>query len=63
MTYQILIDETAQDGLSLLEKLDSAAESVDRIGDGEYTVTGNPKQIDAVISKYPLAVLKMEEVK
>lgn len=62
MTYQLLIDETQSGSLSLLERLAVEAESVDRVGDGDYKVTGNKRAIEDTIARYPDAVLKVEIV-
>ena len=62
MTYQILIDETTAGSLSLLERLAVEAESVDRVGNGDYKVTGDKRAIEETIARYPDAVLKVEIV-
>ena len=62
MTYQILIDETTVGSLSLLERLAIEADSVDRVGNGDYTVTGDKRAIEETIAQYPDAVLKVEIV-
>ncbi len=62
MTYQILIDETTAGSLSLLERLALEAESVDRVGNGDYTVIGDKRAIEETIARYPDAVLKVEIV-
>ena len=62
MTYQILIDETTAGSLSLLERLAIEADSVDRVGNGDYTVTGDKRAIEETIAQYPDAVLKVEIV-
>lgn len=60
MTYQLLIDETEAGSLALLERLAIEAESVDRVGNGDYKVTGDKRAIDEAIARYPDAVLKIE---
>lgn len=60
MTYQLIIDETQAGSLELLEELGIEANSIDRTGNGEYTVEGNQRGLDRVIAKYPEAVLKIE---
>jgi hypothetical protein len=60
MTWQLLIDETEAGSLALLERLAVEAETVDRVGDGDYKVTGNKRAVEETIERYPDAVLKVE---
>ncbi len=60
--YQLIVDQSAQGSLALIQQLEATADSLSHNGDGEYEVEGNADMISYVVARHDDAVLKFEEV-
>jgi hypothetical protein len=61
MKTQVIVDESAPGSAALLQELSQIAET-ERIDSGTYNVLASESDVEEVTFKYPLAVLKVNEL-